>query len=145
MSTTQKKLVFINTAPKVNTKKDGTQFFTVLVGVSKAILDEKNASQAEKLTMNIFENQLDAVTKAFNLAKRNGLKLALACDDIVITEPKMCAPYINRDGVAVQEFQASVWAEGPSELTIVKSTMSISDELRKLLGDDDVDGDDVLV
>ena len=136
------KLIFINTQPKVNTKKDGTQFYTCLVGVSKAILDEKNASQANKLTMNIYENQLDAVTKAFNLAKRNGLKLALACDDIVITEPKMNS-YINRDGEQVQEFQASVWADGASELTIVKSTMSISAELQALLGDDD--GDDVLV
>jgi hypothetical protein len=140
---TSAKLIFINTAPKVNSKKDGTQFFTCLVGVSKAILDEKNASQAQKLTMTIFENQLDAVTKAFNLAKRNGLKLALACDDVVITEPKMNS-YINRDGEQVEEFQASIWADGPSELTIVKSTMSISDELRKLLGDDD-GGDDVLV
>jgi hypothetical protein len=135
------KLIFINTQPKVNTKKDGTQFYTCLVGVSKAILDEKNASQADKLTMTIFENQLDAVTKAFNLAKRSGLKLALACDDIVITEPKMNS-YINRDGEQVQEFQASVWADGVSELTIVKSTMSISAELQALLGDDI--GDDVL-
>jgi hypothetical protein len=135
------KLIFINTQPKVNTKKDGTQFYTCLVGVSKAILEEKNASQADKLTMTIFENQLDAVTKAFNLAKRSGLKLALACDDIVITEPKMNS-YINRDGEQVQEFQASVWADGVSELTIVKSTMSISAELQALLGDDI--GDDVL-
>jgi hypothetical protein len=130
-----KKLIFINTLPKVNTKKDGTQFFTCLVGVSKAILDEKNASQANKLTMNIYENQLEAMTKAFNLAKKSGLKLALSCDDLVITEPKMNS-FINKDGEQVQEFQASVWADGASELTIIKSTMSISDELRKLLGDD---------
>jgi hypothetical protein len=136
-----KKLIFINTAPKVNTKKDGTQFYTVLVGLSKNILDEKNASNVSKLTMNIFENQLEAVTKAFNLAKRNGSKLALSCDDIIITEPKMNS-FINKDGEQVQEMQASCWADGMSELTIIKSTMSISDELRALLGDDD--GDDVL-
>jgi hypothetical protein len=59
----------------------------------------------------------------------------LSCDDLVVTEPKMNS-YINKDGEQVQEFQASVWADGASELTIVKSTMSISDELRKLLGDD---------
>lgn len=135
------KLIYINTQPKVNTKKDGTQFWTCLVGLSKNILDEKNASQVNKLTMTIFENQLDAVTKAFNLAKRSGLKLALACDDIVITEPKMNS-YINRDGEQVQEFQASVWADGVSELTIVKSTMTLSAELQALLGDDD--GGDVL-
>ena len=136
-----KKLIFINTQPKVNTKKDGTQFYTCLVGVSKAILDEKNASQVDRLTMTIFENQLDKVTKAFNLAQRSGVKLALSCDDLVITEPKMNS-FINKDGEQIQEFQASVWADGPSELTIVKSTMSISAELQALLGDNI--GDDVL-
>ena len=136
-----KKLIFINTQPKVNTKKDGTQFYTCLVGVSKAILDEKNASQVDRLTMTIFKNQLDEVTKAFNLAQRSGVKLALSCDDLVITEPKMNS-FINKDGEQIQEFQASVWADGPSELTIVKSTMSISAELQALLGDNI--GDDVL-
>lgn len=136
-----KKLIFINTQPKVNTKKDGTQFYTVLVGLSKNILDEKNASNVSKLTMTIFENQLESVTKAFNLAKRNGSKLALSCDDIIVTEPKLNS-YINNDGEKIEEFQASCWADGMSELTIIKSTMSISDELRALLGDDD--GDDVL-
>ena len=136
-----KKLIFINTQPKVNTKKDGTQFYTCLVGVSKAILDEKNASQVDRLTMTIFKNQLDEVTKAFNLAQRSGVKLALSCDDLVITEPKMNS-FINKDGEQIQEFQASVWADGPSELTIVKSTMSISAELQDLLGDNI--GDDVL-
>jgi hypothetical protein len=126
-----KKLIFINTLPKVNTKKDGTQFFTVLVGLNKA----DNTANAERITMTVFENQLEAMTKAFTMAKKNGLKLALACDEIVVTEAKLNS-YINNDGVQVEQMQASCWAQGPSELTIVKSTMSISDELRKLLGDD---------
>jgi hypothetical protein len=67
--------------------------------------------------------------------------LALSCDDIIITEPKLNS-YINNDGEKIEEMQASCWADGMSELTIIKSTMSISDELRALLGDDD--GDDVL-
>lgn len=138
MTTSTKKYIFINTSPKVNTKKDGTQFFTVLVGLNKA----DNAGNAERITMTVFPDKLEAITKAFNLAKKNGLKLALACDEIVVTEPKLNS-YINNDGVQVEQMQASCWAEGPSELTIVKSTMSISDELRALLGDDD--GDDVLV
>jgi hypothetical protein len=132
-----KKLIFINTQPKVNTKKDGTQFFTVLVGLNKA----DNIGNAERITMTVFENQLEAMTKAFTMAKKNGLKLALACDEIVVTEPKMNS-YINRDGEQVEQLQASCWAEGSSELTIVKSTMSISAELQALLGDDN--GDDVL-
>jgi len=134
-----KKFIFINTQPKVNTKKDGTQFYTVLVGLNKA----DNTANAERITMTVFENQLEAMTKAFAMAKKNGLKLALACDEIVVTEAKLNS-YINNDGVQVEQMQASCWAQGPSELTIVKSTMSISDELRKLLGDDD-GGDDVLV
>lgn len=133
-----KKFIFINTQPKVNTKKDGTQFYTVLVGLNKA----DNTANAERITMTVFENQLEAMTKAFTMAKKNGLKLALACDEIVVTEAKLNS-YINNDGVQVEQMQASCWAQGPSELTIVKSTMSISEELRKLLGDDD--GDDVLV
>ena len=132
-----KKFIFINTQPKVNTKKDGTQFYTVLVGLNKA----DNTANAERITMTVFENQLEAMTKAFTMAKKNGLKLALACDEIVVTEAKLNS-YINNDGVQVEQMQASCWAQGPSELTIVKSTMSISEELRKLLGDDN--GDDVL-
>ena len=132
------KLIYINTAPKVNTKKDGTQFFTVLVGLNKA----DNTANAERITMTVFENQLEAMTKAFAKAKKNGLKLALSCDEIVVTEPKLNT-FINNDGVQVSELQASCWAQGPSVLTIVKSTMTLSDELQALLGDDD--GDDVLV
>ena len=132
------KLIYINTAPKVNTKKDGTQFFTVLVGLNKA----DNTANAERITMTVFENQLEAMTKAFAKAKKNGLKLALSCDEIVVTEPKLNT-FINNDGVQVSELQASCWAQGPSVLTIVKSTMTLSAELEALLGDDD--GDDVLV
>jgi uncharacterized protein GlcG (DUF336 family) len=133
------KLIYINTSPKVNNKADGTQFFTVLVGLNKA----DNIGNAERITMTVFPNQLEAMTKAFAKAKANGVKLALSCNEIVVTEAKLNT-FINSDGVQVQELQASCWANGPSELTIVKSTMSISDELRKLLGDDD-GGDDVLV
>jgi hypothetical protein len=132
-----KKLIYINTSPKVNNKADGTQFYTVLVGLNKA----DNAGNAERITMTVFPNQLEAMTKAFAKAKANGVKLALSCDEIVVTEAKLNT-FINSDGVQIQELQASCWAQGPSQLTVVSSTMSISDELRALLGDDD--GDDVL-
>jgi len=132
-----KKLIYINTSPKVNNKTDGTQFYTVLVGLNKS----DNTGNAERITMTVFENQLEAMTKAFAKAKKNGLKLALSCDEIVVTEPKLNT-FINSDGVQVSELQASCWAQGPSVLTIVKSTMSISDELRALLSDD---GDDDLL
>jgi uncharacterized protein GlcG (DUF336 family) len=132
-----KKLIYINTSPKVNNKADGTQFYTVLVGLNKA----DNAGNAERITMTVFPNQLEAMTKAFAKAKANGVKLALSCDEIVVTEAKLNT-FINSDGVQISELQASCWAQGPSQLTVVSSTMSISDELRALLGDDD--GDDVL-
>jgi uncharacterized protein GlcG (DUF336 family) len=132
-----KKLIYINTSPKVNNKADGSQFYTVLVGLNKA----DNAGNAERITMTVFPNQLEAMTKAFAKAKANGVKLALSCDEIVVTEAKLNT-FINSDGVQIQELQASCWAQGPSQLTVVSSTMSISDELRALLGDDD--GDDVL-
>lgn len=137
---TKKKLIFINTAPKANTKKDGSVFYTVLVGLSKSVLDEKGASDADRITMNVFPNQLEEMTKSFVATKKAGVKLALACDDIVVTEPK-ANTYINKDGESVTEMQASCWADGPSELTIVKSTMTISEDLKRLLGDDDGDGD----
>jgi hypothetical protein len=132
-----KKLIYINTSPKVNNKADGSQFYTVLVGLNKA----DNAGNAERITMTVFENQLEAMTKAFAKAKKNGLKLALSCDEIVVTEAKLNT-FINNDGVQVSELQASCWAQGPSVLTVIKSTMTLSAELEALLGDDD--GDDVL-
>jgi hypothetical protein len=108
-----------------------------LVGLNKS----DNIGNAERITMTVFPNQLEAMTKAFAKAKANGVKLALSCDEIVVTEAKLNT-FINSDGVQISELQASCWAQGPSQLTVVSSTMSISDELRALLGDD---GDDDLL
>jgi hypothetical protein len=140
MSTTSKKYIYINTAPKANTKKDGSVFYTVLVGLSKALLAEANAEAVDTVTMQVFENQLEDFTRYYNACKKAGAKLALACDAVVITEPK-ANNYINRDGEMVSSIQASCWADGPSELTVLKGTMSVSDELKSLLdndGDDDI-------
>lgn len=135
---TSKKFIYLNTAPKANTKKDGSVFYTVLVGLSKSILAEANAEAVDTITMQVFENQLETITRAFNACKKSGSKLAIACDAVVITEPKENS-YINRAGELVTSLQASVWADGPSELTVLKGTMSVSDELRSLLGGTDDD------
>lgn len=137
MSTTSKKFIYINTPPKANTKKDGSVFYTVLVGLAKSILAEHKAEEVDTITMQVFENQLETITKAYNACKKNGSKLAIACDNVVVTEPKVNS-YINRDGELVSSIQASVWADGPSELTVLKSTMSVSSDLLSLLGDDDI-------
>lgn len=138
MSTSSKKFIYVNTAPKANTKKDGSVFYTVLVGLSKSILAEANAEAVDTISMQIFENQLETVSKAFNACKKSGSKLAIVCDAVVITEPKENS-YINRAGELVTSLQASCWADGPSELTVLKGTMSVSDELRSLIGTDDSD------
>lgn len=134
-----KKLIYINTAPKVNHKTDGSVFYTVLVGLSKQTLAEAGVGHVDTLTMQVFENQLENLTKAFKACKKTGAKLALACDEIVITEPKENT-YVSKAGETITQMQASCWADGPSELTIVKRTLTISDDLRALLeGDDDDD------
>jgi hypothetical protein len=137
MSTT-KKYIYINTAPKANTKKDGSVFYTVLVGLSKALLAEHKAENVDVVTMQVFENQLEDFTNYYNACKKANVKLALACDAVVVTEPKT-NNYINRDGEMVVELQASCWADGPSELTVLKGTMSVSDDLKALLGDSNED------
>lgn len=134
------KLIFINTTPKVNHKKDGSVFYTVLVGLSKKTLEEKGIADVDRITMNIFDNQLEKVTKAFAACKKAGVKLAISAEDIVVTEPKANS-YINRDGEHVTEMQASCWAEGEHRLTIVHNTLSVSDELQALLDESDSDTD----
>lgn len=132
MSTTSKKFIYINTKPKLNTKKDGSVFYTVLVGLSKSILAEHNAEAVDTVTMQVFENQLEDFTTYFDACKKAGAKLVLACDNVVVTEPKVNS-FINRDGELVSSIQASCWADGPSELTVLKSTMSVSNDLKTLL------------
>lgn len=134
MSTTSKKFIYLNTAPKANTKKDGSVFYTVLVGLSAGLAPK----EIDTITMQVFENQLETITRAFNACKKSGSKLAIACDAVVITEPKT-NNYINRDGELVTELQASCWADGPSELTVLKGTMSVSDDLKALIGDSNED------
>jgi hypothetical protein len=78
---------------------------------------------------------------AFAKAKAAGLKLVLKCDEFTLTEVKP-NNYI-KDGVAINGFAASVWANGEKTLDVLGSSMGVSEELRKLLGDynDKEDGD----
>lgn len=140
---TQKKLIFINTKPKANVKKDGSIFYTVLVGLSKNVISEHTALPVDKITMNVFENQLDKFAMYFDACKKVNGKLALSCDDIVLTEPKQNT-YLNAAGENIVEMQASCWADGPSELIIVKSSVSVSPELEALMNELNDNEDDDL-
>lgn len=137
-----KKLIYINTLPKVNHKTDGSIFYTVLVGLSKQTLTEAGIGHVDTLTMQVFENQLETITRAVKACKKNGAKLALACDDIVITEPKENT-FVAKSGETVTQMQASCWADGPAELTVLKRTLSVSDDLQALLEDDGSDDDEL--
>ena len=132
-----KKTVYLNTAPKANTREDGTKFFTVLVGVVDSLLKEKTGkTKAEvpalTLTMEVFPEKVEAFTEAFNACKKKGYKLVLLADDVTITEMKP-NNYV-KDGVLVNGLQASCWGTGETQLTVQSSKFSISVELAKIMG-----------
>lgn len=135
---TKKTLIFINTAPKANTKTTGEVFYTVLVGLSKSVMAEKGHANIDTLTMNVFPSQVETISKAFRAAKENDAKLVVEADDVIITDPKTNT-FVNRDGEQVTKIQASCFADGPARLTVVKKTLTVSDELEALLAED---GDD---
>lgn len=126
------KRIYINTLPKKNTKKDGSVFFTVLVGLDKKTVLEKVGTEVDLLTMQVFENQLDDFVTYKTAADKAGLKLVLEAEEIVITEPKVNT-YTNSAGFQVTQTQASCWGEGNPRLNILKRTLEISDELKSLL------------
>lgn len=126
------KRIYVNTMPKKYIKKDGTPFYTVLVGLDKKTMLEKVQQEVDVLTMQIFENQLEEFVACKTAADKNGLKLVLEAEDVVITEPKVNT-YTNSAGFQVTQTQASCWGEGNPRLTILKKTLEISDELKNLL------------
>jgi hypothetical protein len=138
MSIEKQAYLYVNTAPKLNSMKDGTVFWTVLIGLSKALLSAKGVAEAQVSTltvkMTIFPEQVELMTQSFVKAKAAGLKLVVKCDDFTLTEVKP-NNYINNNGVAVNGFAASCWANGEKTLDVLGSTMGISEDLRKLLGE----------
>ena len=140
-----KKSLYINTAPAPNNKGDGTVFWTVLIGITKDLLSAKGVSEEQaqtlKVKMTIFPEKLELMANAFAKAKAAGLKLVLKCEDFTLTEVK---PNIYiKEGVVVSEFAASCWANGEKTLDVLGSSMKVSEELQKLLGEynDKEDGD----
>lgn len=146
MSAEKKTYLYVNTAPQSFTRKeDGTQFWTVLVGIAKATLSAKTGkTEAElqnlKVEMQIFPDKVEAVTEAFLAAKASGIKLAVKCDEFTLTELKP-NNYITKTGVVVNGLKASCWANG-GVLTTVGSSLTISEELRKLIEEYNKDNDD---
>ena len=145
MSATKKTYLYVNTAPAPNNKEDGTVFGTVLMGLTPDLLSAKGVSEAQaptlKAKMTIFPEKLELMANAFAAAKAAGLKLVLKCEDFTLTEVKP-NNYI-KDGKVVNSFSASVWANGESTLSVLGSSMKVSEELQKLLGEynDKEDGD----
>lgn len=128
------KRIYINTKPKEYTKKNGEKFYTVLVGLDKKTMLEKVQQEVDVLTMQIFENQLEDFIAYKTAADKAGLKLVLEADEVVITEPKVNT-YTNAAGFQVTQTQASCWGEGNPRLNILKRTLEVSDELKKLIAD----------
>ncbi len=140
-----KKSLYINTAPKVNVREDGSTFYTVMVGVVDSILKEKTGkARAEwsnnlTITMDVFAEKVEIFTKAATACEKSGKKLVLECEDIVITEVK---PNIYvKDGVTVEGFKASAWGTGETQLNIVSGKFTISAELAEMMGE--LDDDDI--
>ncbi len=139
-----KKTLYVNTPPKVNNREDGTQFYTVLVGVVDSLLKEKTGkTKAEvpslTLTMEVFPEKVEIYTKAFKACEKKNNKLVLLAEDVTITEMK---PNIyTSNGVVVNGLQASCWGTGETQLTIQNGKFSISAELAELMGELDDDDD----
>jgi|688.fasta_scaffold121356_2 hypothetical protein len=146
MSETKKTYLYVNTAPAPNNKGDGTVFWTVLIGLTPDLLSAKGVSEAQaktlKVKMTVFPDKLELMANAFAKAKAAGLKLVLKCEDFTLTEVKP-NNYTNNNGVAVNGFAASCWANGEKTLDVLGSSMGVSEELRKLLDEynDEEDGD----
>ena len=144
-----KKSVFINTPPQANTRKDGTQFHTVLVGIPskelKALTGLDDASLTNlRLQMEIFPEKVDTYTAAFKAARKRNGKLILEVDELVVTEVKPNV-YVTKDGKTINGLQASVWGRGMTELTINQGGFRVSQELLELMleDEDDEDGDEL--
>lgn len=138
MSIEKKTYLYVNTAPTPNTKKDGSVFWTVLIGLTLDLLSAKGVTGAQaatiKVKMTVFPEKVATMASSFAAAKAAGLKLVIKCGDFTLTEVKP-NNYINNNGVAVNGFTASCWANGESTLDVLGSSMGISEELRKLLED----------
>lgn len=135
-------LLYVNTAPQQNTKKNGQKFWTVLVGVSKEALAAKTGEPASelmnvRLSMEIFPEKVSMVTKMFEATEAAGKKLVIECDDFTVSPLR--DNMFPKDGRIVNGLKASVWPAKGWKYDVKEKTqkLEISDELRKMLGDID--------
>ncbi len=145
MKATNKKSVFINTPPQANTRKDGTKFWTVLVGIISKELKaltglEDDSLKTLKVTMEIFPEKVDMYTAAFKAARKRNGKLILEVDELVVTEVRPNV-YV-KDGRTINGLQASAWGRGMTELTISHGGFRVSEELLKLMLEDEADNEE---
>lgn len=145
MSIEKKAYLYVNTAPTANHKKDGTVFWTVLIGIAKDVLSAKGVTEAQlatlKVKMTVFPEKVATMASSFAAAKAAGLKLVIKCDEFTLTEVK--SNDYMKNCVAVNGFAASCWANGEILLDVLGSSMNVSEELRKLIeefnGEEDAD------
>lgn len=136
MSIEKKTYLYVNTAPMPNNLKEGGVFWVVLIGLTRNLLSAKGVTEAQaetlKVKMTVFPEKVATMAQSFAAAKAAGLKLVIKCDEFTLTEVKP-NDYM-KNGVAVTGgFAASCWVNGESTLDVLGSSMSVSEELRKLL------------
>lgn len=135
-------LLYVNTLPQENIKKDGTLFFTVLIGVSKEALAAKTGKPARelanvRLSMEIFPEKVSMYTEMFKATETAGKKLVIECEDFNVSPLKDNT--FLKNGEIVNGLKASVWPAKGWKLDVKNKTTKVemSDELRKLMGEID--------
>jgi len=136
--------LYVNAAPKVNRRKDGSVFYTVLIGVPRGVLLEKSGEPESKLknltvTFEVHESKVDLYEKAFRVGQIKGQKTVIECDDFELTPLRE-----NPHGDKLDAYQASVWPTGDFQLKLGTGKFSVSAELLAAMGElEDLDGDDL--
>lgn len=135
-------LLYVNTLPQENIKKDGKKFFTVLIGVSKEALAAKTGKPVRelanvRLSMEIFPEKVSMYTEMFKATEEAGKKLVIECEDFNVSPLK--ENIFSKEGEIVNGLRASVWPAKGWKFDVKNKTTKVemSDELRKLMGDFD--------
>ena len=144
MSAAKTTYLYVNAAPKVNRRKDGSVFYTVLIGIPRGVLLEKSGEPESKLnnltvTFEVHESKVSLYAKAFRVGQMKGQKTVIECDDFELTPLRE-----NPHGDKLDAYKASVWPTGNFELKLGTGKFSVSAELMELIGElEDGEEDDL--
>lgn len=126
-------MLYINTAPARATRQDGTHFWTVLVGIPKAILAGLGHDAPTKTQYTVREQDVEKFTRAFEVAREQGFRLVVRGEKVVVTTPR-ANTWTDKTGAVRNDTQSSAWVEGEPVLDVVRNTVGIGDALAALLG-----------